>query len=149
MGATHVIYAKKKNDELVRNEVLKLTQGRGADLTLDAAGFKATCENAVYCTRRGGRMVQVGLPISGSNDNPIIPMGLVAGREIEIIGSHGFDANDMPDLLQLVASKRLNVHALIEQQVTLEEGAQTLMNMDQTSPLGMTMITKFQGPCRL
>lgn len=149
LGATHVINAK--NDDFVRKQVWKLTQGRGADLTLDAAGFKATCENAVWCTRRGGRMIQVGLPISGANNNnnPIIPMGLVAGREIEIVGSHGFDAKDMPDLLQLVASKRLNVQNLIEQQVTLEEGAQTLMKMDQTSPLGMTMITKFQGPCRL
>ena len=34
---------------------LKVTGGLGADLTLDAAGFTATCENAVWCTRRGGR----------------------------------------------------------------------------------------------
>ena len=30
-----------------------------ADVTVDAAGFRATCENAVHCARRAGRVVQV------------------------------------------------------------------------------------------
>ena len=33
----------------------QVTGGVGADVTLDAAGVAATCENAVWCTRRGGR----------------------------------------------------------------------------------------------
>ena len=33
--------------------------GGGADVTVDAAGFRATCENAVHCARRAGRVVQV------------------------------------------------------------------------------------------
>lgn len=37
--------------------------GYGTDLTIDAAGFKATCEDTIHSTRKGGRMVQVGLPI--------------------------------------------------------------------------------------
>ena len=39
-------------------------------------------------------MIQVGLPIG--NKRPNINMGFVAGREIEILGSHGFDACDLP-----------------------------------------------------
>lgn len=145
LGATDTIcVSSQESDEVVRNKVLELTNGTGADLTLDAAGFRSTCENAVWCTRRGGTMVQVGLPI-GESKQPVIPMGFVAGREIEIIGSHGFDAADLPDLLQLVASKRLNVKSLIEKEVTLEEGAQELMNMDKTSPTGMTVITRFRS----
>ena len=44
-------------------QVLQLTGGVGAELAIDAAGFKATCEDAVWSARRGGRMVQVGLPL--------------------------------------------------------------------------------------
>ena len=40
-------------------QVLQLTGGVGAELAIDAAGFKATCEDAVWSARRGGRMVQV------------------------------------------------------------------------------------------
>jgi len=95
-------------------------------------------------------MVQVGLPI-GSTRPPQIDMGLVAAREIEIVGSHGFAAVDLPSLLNLVKAGRLDVKKLIEKEVTLEEGVQALMNMDNESPLGMTMITKFgiSGPCKL
>ena len=52
------------------------------------------------------RLVQVGLPLGG--EPPVVPMARVAGREIEIIGSHGLDAADMPAILQLVACGRLD-----------------------------------------
>lgn len=138
VGATGTINARKEN---VQQRVLEMTNGMGADLTIDAAGFKATCEDAIHCARRGGRMVQVGLPIGGQP--PIIPMGMVAGKELEIIGSHGCDANDMPDILSLVQSGKLDPKKLVEREVTLEEGAQALMDMDHGSPIGMVMITQF------
>ena len=143
LGADHTINVKEfdYDDEKIRQEVLKHTNGLGAEISMDAAGFKSTCENALYCTRRGCKMIQVGLPIGSKR--PDINMGFVAGREIEIIGSHGFAANDLPSLLELVKVKKLDVRKLIEEEVTLEEGVQALMNMNNGSPLGMTMITKF------
>ena len=138
VGATHTVNAKTHN---VQKRVVELTNGMGADVTIDAAGFKATCEDAVHCARRGGRMVQVGLPIGGQN--PSVPMGMIAGKELEIVGSHGCDARDMPAILSLVQSGRLDPKKLIEREVTLEEGAQALMDMDHGSPIGMVMITQF------
>jgi len=76
-------------------------------------------------------------------------MGLVASRELELIGSHGFAARDLPDLLGMVADGRLTPMSLVEQCVTLEQGAQTLMDMDHISPLGMTVITDFGGGSKL
>lgn len=138
VGATDVVNAKAID---VQKKVIELTEGMGADLTIDAAGFKATCEDAIHCTRRGGRMVQVGLPIGGQN--PIVPMGMVAGKELEIVGSHGCDARDMPKILSLVASGKLDPKQLIEREVSLEQGAKALMEMDNGSPIGMVMITQF------
>ena len=136
LGATCTI--KAVSDEHVRTRVKGETNGEGAEVTVDAAGFPSTCENAVWCTRRSGRMVQVGLPIG--DRPPVIPMGLVAGREIQIIGSHGFAADDLPDLLDLVANGKLDPGLLVENIVSLEEGAQALQDMDNRSPLGMTVI---------
>ena len=144
LGATHTLRVGREEDnKSVQKRLLSLTDGEeGVDVSLDAAGFPSTCENAVWCTRRGGgRMVQVGLPI-GSRD-PIIPMGWVAGREIEIVGSHGFAADDLPHLLGLVASNKLDPARLVERCVSLEEGIRTLQNMDNASPIGMTVITDF------
>eukprot|EP00933_Yihiella_yeosuensis_P071004 TRINITY_DN7917_c1_g1_i1.p1 TRINITY_DN7917_c1_g1~~TRINITY_DN7917_c1_g1_i1.p1 ORF type:complete len:326 (-),score=39.80 TRINITY_DN7917_c1_g1_i1:34-1011(-) len=99
LGAWYTIDASRGNDH-VRSTVAEITGGVMADLTVDAAGFAATCENAIFCARRGGRMVQVGLPLGGTQ--PAVPMGLVVGRELEIIGSHGACASVMPAVLALV-----------------------------------------------
>jgi alcohol dehydrogenase len=135
LGATHTVNARKQD---VRQTVQDITQG-GADVSVEASGFKDACQNAVWCTRRAGRMVQVGLV----TDPVRIPMDLVAAREIEIVGSHGFAATDLPDLLELVASGKLDPALLIEREVTLEEGAKAIEAMDTRSPLGITMVTKF------
>ena len=86
-------------------------------------------------------MVQVGLPIGGRP--PQIPMGAVAGRELELVGSHGFAADDLPTLLHYVQTGKLPVRELIEKEVNLREGVEALMAMDRGSPLGMTIITRF------
>lgn len=139
LGATITIKGDPDNEQETRQRVMEATNnGEGADLTLDAAGFPSTCENAVWCTRRSGRMVQVGLPVG--DRPPIIPMATVAGRELEIIGSHGFAADDLPDLLHLVESGKLDPSRLVERYLTLEEGARTLQDMDKGSPLGMSVI---------
>jgi len=156
LGATHIIHTSNNNKSdinhqtsmnesvHVQEKIRQYTNGLGVEISIDAAGFKTTCENALYATRQGCKMIQVGLPIdTHSKERPNINMGFVAAKEIEIVGSHGFDANDLPNLLELIQQGRLDLKALIEKEVTLEEGAQVLMNMEQSSPLGMTMITKF------
>lgn len=141
LGATHAVDAAL-GSEHVRASVLELTGGVGATLAVDSAGFQATCEDAVWCARRGGRMVQVGLPLGGSA--PLVPMARVAGREIEIIGSHGLAASDMPKILDLVASGRLDPGRLVERECSLEEGAAAIEAMEGASPLGMTVVTRFR-----
>lgn len=149
LGADHIVNVKAlgSKDDAVRQKVMALTDGLGAELTIDAAGFASTCENAIHTCRRGGRMIQVGLPIGGLQ--PQIPMGAVAGKELEIIGSHGFAARELPNLLQLVHTGKLKVKKLIEREVNLKEGAEALMAMDDQSPLGMTVITSFDDSSRL
>eukprot|EP00668_Euglena_longa_P001532 GGOE01001814.1.p1 GENE.GGOE01001814.1~~GGOE01001814.1.p1 ORF type:complete len:209 (+),score=19.16 GGOE01001814.1:339-965(+) len=139
IGATSTINAALGNT-YIRQQVHTLTDGQLADMTVDAAGFKETCENAVWCTRRGGRMVQVGLPIG---EAPSIPMARVAAWELEIIGSHGISASSMPAILDMVSEGRLNPECLIGREVTLEEGAAAIMEMDAASPAGIVMITRF------
>eukprot|EP00980_Cylindrotheca_fusiformis_P021116 scaffold8114_cov126-Cylindrotheca_fusiformis.AAC.2 len=144
LGATHTVLIDKAGGQDPKDVAAASARytkfQEGADLTIDAAGFPATSEAAVYAARPGGRMVQVGLPFG----SPKIPMSLVAGREIEIVGSHGFDAKDLPDLLELIAENAaMDPTVLVESCVSLEEGCEALMEMDKKSPLGMTMITKF------
>jgi len=142
LGATHIVQTNRNQSSEEMASLMKqcTPYKEGADLTIDAAGFPTTSEAAVYATRPSGRMVQVGLPFGQIN----IPMTLVASKEIELVGSHGFDALDLPHLLELISTNpAMNPARLVEKCVSLEEGCQALMEMDKASPLGMTMITKF------
>ena len=142
VGATHALRIHTSNDSMedIQSEVYQLLKSNeGADVTVDAAGFASTSQAAVYCTRPGGRMIQVGLP----SKSPSIPMNMVAGKELELIGSHGFDTHALRGLLEMVASKQLDPAVLVQRHVTLEQGCQALQDMEHTSPLGIVMITKF------
>jgi Zn-dependent alcohol dehydrogenase len=78
VGATDVIPAR--DADLVA-AVKDLTHGRGADVTIEAAGAQATVDAAIRMTDRGGEVVFVG---AGGPDTRInIPQfrGLVAGAK--------------------------------------------------------------------
>jgi len=143
LGATHTIRVSpgQKSEEVAKQvrDISPETED-GVDLSLDAAGFIETSEASVYATRPGGIMIQVGLP----HGSPSIPMARVAGKEITIIGSHGFDVQVLPELLDLIATG-VDPCQLVHSEVTLEQGCQALEAMDRESPLGMVMITKFNS----
>ncbi|KAL7473888.1 hypothetical protein ACHAXS_014382 [Conticribra weissflogii] len=135
-------------ENAVYRQILQFTEGVGADLAIDAGGFEQTCLDAVWACRRGGIVVQVGLP----SQSIAMPMARIAGREITVVGSHGFSSVEdesgvsaLDAILELVACGKLEPAKLVEREVTLEEGVQALMDMDKGSPLGMVMITDF-GP---
>jgi hypothetical protein len=78
-------------------------------------------------------------------------MARVAGRELTIVGSHGFSSvNDdsevsaLEHILSLVKRRKLQPKLLVDKEVSLKEGVQELMNMNKSSPIGMVMITKFR-----
>lgn len=145
LGATHTVLQSEENDDGVRSRVKELSNG-GVHIAIEASGFSRACENAVHCTRPTGRMIQVGLV---SSVRPTFPIGLVAARELELIGSHGFATEHLPELLALVESGKLDPSRIIEKEVSLEEGAKAIENMEHGSPLGITMVTNFRRTSHL
>jgi len=70
-------------------EIMRLTHGVGLDVALEMAGFNASVNNAIQCTRRGGEVVLFGLHSGDFNIERferIIMNGLtltsIIGREI-------------------------------------------------------------------
>ena len=111
---------------LVRQAVGGAGGPGGVHLSLDALGSEATCHASIAGLLPAGRHVQVGLlpPATGL---PRVPMHLVVGGELEVLGSHGMGARSYPALLGLVTSGRLDPGALVTRQVSLEQAAEELM----------------------
>lgn len=131
MGA-HVVHGPPAPEQ-----VQALTGG-GAHLSLDAFGSQQTCADSVLCLRTQGRHVQVGLLA----EDPVVPMGRVLARELELLGSHGMAAHAYPQLLALVRSGRLRPQDLLTRELSLDEAAAGLATVGE--PGGISVVTRFR-----
>lgn len=113
----------------------------GFNASFDALGSIDTCRAGVESLRPRGRHVQVGLlPPAEIGDRATVPMHLVIGRELSILGSHGMSARDYPRMLELVAEERVDPLRLVTRWLSLDEVPGALATMGTDPHPGMTVI---------
>lgn len=135
VGATATLDARR--DDVVA-AVRDLTQG-GAQVSIDALGSIATCQNSVRSLRKRGRHIQVGLML-GTDDMPPMPMAAVIASELELIGSHGMAAHAYPTMLADIVNNGLTPQRLIQHRVDLAQAPALLATLDRQPSHGITMI---------
>ncbi len=116
--------------------------GGGAQVSLDAFGHPQACVNSIQSLRPLGRHVQVGL-LMADQANPALPMDIVIGKELEILGSHGMQAHRYPAMLQMIESGRLRPEQLLGRTISLDDAPDILMAMDGAAQVGVTVINQF------
>ncbi|MBN8527318.1 MAG: zinc-binding dehydrogenase, partial [Planctomycetes bacterium] len=103
-----------------------LTGGRGADVTLEAAGVPATCTAAVGAAAPGGRVVMLGNP-SGDVTLPAKLISQIMRRELALLGTWNstFSASGLPDdwrtVLAAVAAGSIKLKPLITHRFNLDQ----------------------------
>lgn len=101
-------------------EVMKLTDGAGADVVITASAAGVTQEMGIRATARGGRVSFFGgLP----KDKPMIQCdsNLVHYRELSLVGANGSSPQDNRDALELIASGKVPVDDLITARLKLDQ----------------------------
>ena len=108
--------------------VVDLTGG-GAHLSLDCVGLPATCAASVASLRKRGTHVQVGLmpPAQGV---PPIPWHRVIADELRMVGTHGLQAHEYPEMLRLVERAGIDLGQLIGTRIGLADIPAALVAMD-------------------
>ncbi|MEV4543983.1 zinc-dependent dehydrogenase [Micromonospora echinaurantiaca] len=99
--------------------VLKLTDGRGADVVVTAAASGAAQEQAVQMAARQGRISLFGgLP----KDQPVINLDAnrVHYRELTLVGANGSSPDHNAEALRLIASGAVPVGDLITHRLPLD-----------------------------
>lgn len=139
LGALHTINASQEPN--VVEAVREHAQG-GAHVSIDALGSTTTCVNSIACLRKRGKHIQVGLMVE-SHSTPPVPMGMVLSNELELRGSHGMQAYEFPEMLNMITSGKMDPKQLIEKTVTLEEAINELPAMGQFKNRGVTVIDQF------
>jgi (R,R)-butanediol dehydrogenase / meso-butanediol dehydrogenase / diacetyl reductase len=101
LGADDAIDARGTD---VAAAILEATAGEGADVVIEASGVPANPSIAIHATKRGGRVVIVGLQA----DPPAVDIFDAALREVDLIATvaHICDSN-LPESLEVLAKTGL------------------------------------------
>lgn len=91
-------------DPAVRAEVLDLTDGEGADVVVDATGFRGSFELSATLVRDAGTILEVGAFVDMGPEafNPAV----VCGRSLTVMGVGGEDLQAYAGTLALLARHR-------------------------------------------
>ena len=94
-----------------------LTEGRGPDVVIDAAGAPNTPADCLRYVRRGGRVVLVAIYTS----TPEFDFNSIVAQEKTVIGTIAYTRADVQASVDLIASGKLKTTPLITDQIGLEE----------------------------
>lgn len=138
-GARYVV--NSAGEQVIEQTIRELLNG-GADVTLDALGSIEITRAAVATLKPRGRHVQVGLlPPAEISDRATVPMHLVIGRELQILGSHGMSARDYPAMLEMIAAGTLNPQRLVTNTIELSDAPAALAALGNATLPGVRVIT--------
>jgi L-iditol 2-dehydrogenase len=137
MGAAHTINSKSTD---VAAAVKALTDGRGADVVMEAVGIEATVRAAVAAVRKGGTVTLIG----NLARDVSLPLQQVVTRQIRLQGSCA-SSGEYPECLELIASGKVNVDRFISAEAPLEEGARWFERLYRQEPGLMKVLLKPNG----
>ena len=101
-------------------QIRKLTQGRGVDVALELVGLALTMRQAVQSLAILGRAALVGLT---QESFEVAPYSELLNKEAEIVGVSDHLADEIPLLLDLVRTRKLDLTHGIIRTVPLNAGA--------------------------
>jgi L-iditol 2-dehydrogenase len=140
LGASATLHASEA--DLIR-EVLRLTNGRGVDVALEAVGRSETVVTAIDCVRKGGTVTLIGNIVPQVS----IPLQKVVTRQIRLQGSCA-SAGEYPQAMELVSSGRIKVAPMISAVAPLRDGPQWFERLYSREPNLMKVILDPREPGR-
>lgn len=132
LGAEVTLRASES--ELI-SEILRLTDGRGVDLVLEAVGRNETVATAIDCVRKGGTVTLIGNIAAQVS----MPLQKVVTRQIRLQGSCS-SAGEYPQAMELVSSGRIKVAPLISAIAPLSDGPMWFERLHSREPNLMKVI---------
>ena len=97
-----------------------LISGRGVDLSLELVGLPLTMQQAVKSLAIQGRALLAGIT---DRTIEITPYADVLNKETEIIGGSDHLSTEIPQLIELVRQRKLDLYRVITRTIPLEADA--------------------------
>lgn len=115
IGADEIILADKQN---AVEEILRLTNGRGADLVVEASGAAPAIASSFEVVRRMGRIAQIGLT---GKDHVSVPWDKAAWKVCDLYFNMSTGYTCWDRAIGLIASGKMDVAKIISHTARLED----------------------------
>lgn len=116
----------------VVSEIRRLTDGKGVDFSIEAAGHASTIELAFAAVRRGGGLCVFASHPKNGDRISLDPFELIAGKRIKgSWGGHSEPDRDVPRFAELYRSGKLPLEKLLPRRYALEDINVALDDLEQ------------------
>ncbi len=119
----------------VPKAIQELTNGRGADVALEAVGAAAPIKTAIMSVKKGGTVTLIG----NIAPNIELPLQAVVTRQIRLQGSCA-SAGEYPACIELLANGTIKVDEIISARAPLADGADWFKRLYAHEPNLMKVI---------
>ncbi|MGE7602924.1 zinc-dependent alcohol dehydrogenase family protein [Peribacillus sp. NPDC097675] len=122
--------------------VLEITKG-GANVSVDALGISDTCQKGILSLGKRGRHLQIGLTTKKENGFISVPIDMIVGKEIQIIGSSGMPTSRYSSMFQLIESVNIKPGDLVTERVSLDQAFDVIAGMSHYANTGISVVDRF------
>ncbi|MDK2808368.1 MAG: hypothetical protein PWP24_1103 [Clostridiales bacterium] len=127
------------SEEQFLNEVNKITDGNGFDVTVEAVGLPSTFQNCIDAACFGGRVVLIGVGKKNLDFN----FTLIQKKELNIFGSRNALKKDFLELIDLVKAGGVALDKVVTNTYSFEEGAKAFADFDKNAGKMLKVVIDF------
>jgi L-iditol 2-dehydrogenase len=115
LGADQVCHGA---DPAIDKKIKDWTEGRGADIVIEAAGTSATIDQSFSFVRRGGTILLLGIT---GHEREEVPLEKVVLDELNLLGTVRYGAEDFPRAIEMIQNQAIDLEALLTQRFKMSD----------------------------
>ncbi len=136
LGANYTVNSMKQN---LHEELVKITNGDGPTVIIEAAGNPITYKAAIDEVAFAGRVVCIGY----AKDDIAFPTKLWVQKELEIMGSRNANPSDFMAVIKYLKNSSLNEQLLISKVVSPEEAPEAMKQWSENTGEILKIMVRF------
>lgn len=121
-------------------EVKRITNGNGFDVTIEAVGLPQTFQNCIDAACFGGRVVLIGVSKQNIND---FFFTIIQKKELNIFGSRNAMKEDFLDLIDLVNSGTIDLDKIVTNEYAFQDAEKAFEDFAQNAGQMLKVVFRF------
>lgn len=134
LGIEHIINSGSEDPVA---KVAEITGGQMAQQVMECTGANACIRSTLDLVCHAGRITLTGWPKQETS----LPTDLITKKEIDIRGART-SAREFEEALELIATRRVNMDAILTRTVTMDEAAATIIDIEKNPANYMKVVVR-------